>query len=77
MGEWGTESAETMYSAEVTDEAIGRCPPPGTFTSFGQKATAGSEEWAANAVPPPRPDLIYLDSLLMTLMRAPFSSFSL
>ncbi|EGW02165.1 hypothetical protein I79_004814 [Cricetulus griseus] len=59
-----------MYSAEVTEESRRRCPSSET-------SIAGNKGRAANAVPASRSDLIYLDSLLMTLMRAPFSSFSL
>lgn len=63
------ESAETMYSAEEV-------PFSSTFRSFSQRARAGNGR-RAETPSPPRPDLVYLDSLLMTLMRAPFSSFSL
>lgn len=40
---------------------------------------AGKEGWEPQMLPLPSQtgSLVYLDSLLMTLMRAPFSSFSL
>lgn len=72
--QWDTESAEKMYSAEeVTDEDLKEVPFFGNIHFFWLETRGGQQMLP----PPPRSDLIYLDSLLMTLMRAPFSSFSL
>lgn len=62
-----------MYSAEVTDEDHKEVPYFRNIHFFWPETRGGQQMLSL----PPRSDLIYLDSLLMTLMRAPFSSFSL
>lgn len=68
-----TESIEKMYSVEeVMKRVRKRCPSSKAFASFGWRRVDGK---CCPSSPKSEPD--YLESLLMTLMRAPFSSFSL
>lgn len=75
--EQGIESAEKMYSAEdVTEEGQRQVSFHQNIHLFWLEGN-GWKWGAGQQMPSNTWILVYLDSLLITLMRAPFSSFSL